>query len=324
MSKWYRSAVRNIGCLAAAGLVCACGTIGNGTPSGGASSGPAASSPAVSAPPSSSANPVPGADSRSGAVAAAGSPLWQLKWQTDFPQAAPLGSFSGCENYDRTPAAFCSGLPAGLRSQWWAYPTGWPDTATEQHQRLGGYYDPAHTISISGGQMHIRLFRDAGPIHSAVVVPKAAIGLTYGKYVERFRASNPETTTGYKASHLLWPTNEGALNYEVDFPEGEFDSGFCVHVHSVSQGAATKNICPPGATWATWNTTVTEWWPGNLAFFINGTEVYHLTGKWVPDQPMSWIIQNETALNGEIAPQHSSAQLNISYVAVYTYTGKKA
>jgi hypothetical protein len=96
-------------------------------------------------------------------VEAAGSPLWQLKWQTDFPQAAPLGSFSGCDNYDRTPAAFCSGLPASVRSQWWAYPTGWPDTATEGHMRLGGYYDPAHTVSISDGQMHIRLFRDTGP-----------------------------------------------------------------------------------------------------------------------------------------------------------------
>jgi hypothetical protein len=256
-------------------------------------------------------------------VQAAGSPLWQLKWQTDFPQAAPLGAFSGCDNYDNTPAAYCSGLPASVRSQWWAYPTGWPDTATENHLRLGGYYDPAHTISLSGGQMHIRMFRDTGPIHSAAVVPKAAIGLTYGKYVERFRVSDPGSSTGYKASHLLWPTTE-PLNYEVDYPEGEWDSGFCGHVHSVSEGTDTKNICPAGATWATWNTTETEWWPGNLAFYLNGTEIYHLTGKWVPDQPMSWIIQNETALNGEIAPENSSAQLNISYVAVYTYAGKKS
>jgi hypothetical protein len=188
--------------------------------------------------------------------------------------------------------------------------------------RLGGYYDPARTLSISDGQLHIRMFRDTGPIHSAAVVPKAAIGLMYGKYVERFRVSDPESSTGYKSSHLLWPTAE-PLKYEVDYPEGEWDSGFCVHVHSVSQGNATKNICPAGVTFAAWNTTETEWWPGNLAFYLNGTEVYHLTGKWVPDQPMTWIIQNETALNGELAPENSSAQLNISYVAVYTYAGKK-
>jgi hypothetical protein len=213
-------------------------------------------------------------------------------------------------------------LPASVRSQWWAYPTGWPDTATERHMRVGGYYDPAHTISIGGGQMHIRMFRDTGPIHSATAVPKAAIGLTYGKYVERLRVSNPESSTGYKSAHLLWPTTEPP-KYEVDYPEGEWDSGFCVHVHSVSQGNAAKNACQADATFATWTTTEVEWWPGNLAFYLNGTEVYHLTGKWVPAEAMSWIIQNETALDGEIAPENSSAQLNISHVAVYTYAGEK-
>jgi hypothetical protein len=313
MNGRYRSAVRSLACLAAAGLVvCGCGTTFSAPPEG------ASSTP--SGPPSSASSHGP--DSSSATVAAVGSPLWQLKWQTDFPEAAPLGSFSGCDNYDRTPAAFCSGLPAGLQSQWWAYPTGWPDTATESHMRLGGYYDPARTLSISDGQLHIRLFRDTGPIHSAAVVPKAAIGLKYAKYVERFRVSNPASSTGYKSSHLLWPTAE-PLRYEVDYPEGEWDSGFCVHVHSVSQGSATKNICPAGVTFASWNTTEIDWWPGNLAFYLNGTEVYHLTGKWVPDQPMSWIIQNETALNGEIAPENSSAQLNISYVAIYSYAGKK-
>jgi hypothetical protein len=317
MNGWYGSAVRNLACLAAAGLaLCACDSLTGGT---GADS-PSPSSMAASASPSPSPSSTrPGSKS----VEAVGSPLWQLKWQTDFAQAAPLGAFSGCDNYDGTPEAFCGGLPASVRSQWWAYPTGWPDTATENHLRLGGYYDPAHTISITGRQMHIRMFRDAGPIHSAAVVPKAAIGLMYGKYVERFRVSNPGSSTGYKASHLLWPTTE-PLKYEVDYPEGEWDSGFCVHVHSVSEGTDTKNVCPADATWATWNTTETEWWPGNLAFYLNGTEVYHLTGKWAPDQPMSWIIQNETALNGEIAPENSSAQLNISYVAVYTYAGKKS
>ena len=319
MNGWYRSAVRNLACLAAAGLaLCACGTVTSGThPAGGGGQSPGASASASPSPSESSTRPA------SASVEAVGSPLWQLKWQTDFPQTAPLGSFSGCDNYDRTPAAFCSGLPASVRSQWWAYPTGWPDSATEVHMKLGGYYDPAHTISISGGQMHIRLFRDTGPIHSAAAVPKAAIGMTYGKYVERFRVSDPESSTGYKSSHLLWPTTE-PLKYEVDYPEGEWDSNFCVHVHSVSEGNDTKNFCPAGASFANWTTTEVEWWPGNLAFFLNGTEIYHLTGKWVPDEPMSWIIQNETALNGEIAPENSSAQLNISYVAVYAYAGKKS
>ncbi|HEX4093753.1 MAG TPA: glycoside hydrolase family 16 protein [Trebonia sp.] len=328
MRGWRGSAARSLACLAAAGLatLCACGTTSGATPAAGGGSPSLSSSPAASAPASPSPSPSSSASSSrpaARAVEAAGSPLWQLKWSTNFPQGAALGDFSGCNNYDRTPAAYCSGLPRDLQSQWWAYPNGWPDSATEVNMKLGGYYDPSHTIWISDGQMHIRLFRSTGAIHSAAVVPKAAIGLKYAKYVERFRVSDPESSTGYKSSHLLWPTNE-PLKYEVDYPEGEWDSGFCVHVHSVSQGNATKNICPPGTSFSTWNTTEVEWWPGHLAFYLNGTEVYRLTGKWVPDEPMSWIIQNETALNGEIAPENSSAQLNISYVAVYTYAGKKS
>ena len=254
---------------------------------------------------------------------AVGSPLWQLKWQTDFPQAAPLGSFSDCHNYDRTPAAYCGGLPASVRSQWWAYPTGWPDTATENHMRLGGYYDPAHTISISGGQMHIRMFRGTGPIHSAAVVPKAAIGLI----VRKVRGDGSAFPTPGQAPAIRARTCSGRPATRSS------TRSISLRASGTAASASTCTAFPratpprtsarPARTWASWNTTETEWWPGNLAFYVDGTEVYHLTGKWVPDQPMSWIIQNETALNGEIAPENSSAQLNISYVAVYTYAGKK-
>jgi len=305
--KWRcEPALRRLAWLAAAALaLCACSS-----PAGGTATSPQASA-SPSAPTSLSAPSVQ-----------ADGPIWQLKWRTDFPESAPLGAFSDCNNYDRTPAAYCGGLPADVRSQWWAYPSGWPDSATEVHMPLGGYYDPAHTVWISGGQMHIRMFRTTGPIHSAAVVPRASIGLLYGKYVERFRVVNPDSSTGYKSSHLLWPTSY-PLKYEVDFPEGEWDSYFCVHVHSIPQGTATKNLCPAAPSWGTWNTTEIEWWPGNVAFYLNGAEIYHVTGKWVPDERMSWIIQNESALNGELAPEHSSAQLNISYVAVYTYAGEK-
>lgn len=242
---------------------------------------------------------------------------WQLKWSTSFAQPAPLGSFSGCDNYDRTPAAYCSGLPADVRSQWWAYPEGWPDTAAEAHASLGGYYDPAGTVWISGGQMHIRMFRGSGSIHSAAVVPKAAIAMLYGKYVERFQVS-AGGAPGYKSSHLLWPSGN-APNYEVDYPESSWDVGFCIHIHAVHK--TTLDYCPAGALWTDWHTTEVDWTPRSLTFYLDGRQIYQATGKYVPDEPMSWILQNETALNGELAPVNSSAQLNISYVAVYSYLG---
>src|SRR6201996_8744467 len=273
-----------------------------------------------------SSSPAPAAGTTSQAPGDAprtgGTPVWQLKWYTDFSQPAPLGSFSGCNNYDRTPQAYCSGLPADVQWQWWAYPTGWPDTATERHKTLGGYYDPGSTVWISGGQMHIRLFRTTSYVHSAAVVPRASIGLLYGKYVETFMVS-PGSAPGYRGAHLLWPTNE-PLSYEVDYPENEWNlaRGFCAYVHSVRE-KTVGSFCP-NASWTRWHTTEIDWWPGNLAFYLDGRRIYHLTGNWVPDEPMSWIIQNESALFGTPAPENSAAQLNLSYVAVYSYAGEQS
>ena len=57
-------------------------------------------------------------------------------------------------------------------------------------------------------------------------------------------------------------------------------------------------------------------------FYLNGQMIYHVTGKWVPDEPMSWIIQNQGALKAPWAAENSAAQLNLSYVAVYSYAGE--
>lgn len=243
--------------------------------------------------------------------------IWKLKWQANFSQSTKLGSFSGCNNYDKTPRAYCSGLPADLRSQWWAYPFPWPDTATETHKPLGGYYDPSQTVWISDGQMHIRMFRTTGWIHSAAVLPKAAIGTVYGKYVEQFSVG-PDSFPGYKSAHMLWPTST-PLGDEVDFPEGPWNSTFCANVHSVHE-TAVRSFCP-NVPWAGWHTSVIEWTPGSLTLYLDGKKIGALTGKWVPDQPMSWILQNESAL-GEYAPEYSYAQLNIDSMAVYSYQGK--
>jgi len=185
--------------------------------------------------------------------------------------------------------------------------------------RLGGYYDPSHTVWISGNQMHIRMFRVTSWIHSAAVLPKAAMGMVYGKYVERFRVT-PGSSPGYKSAHLLWPTT-APLGDEVDFPEGPWSSSFCVFVHSVHE-TTQRNFCP-GLRWTSWHTSEIEWTPDRLAFYLDGREIGSVTGIWVPHQPMAWIIQNESALGGEQAPDHSSGQINISGLAVYSYQGKE-
>jgi hypothetical protein len=237
--------------------------------------------------------------------------VWTLKWSTNFSAPVALGQFSGCDDNADGPNPSCSDLPASLRSQWWAYPWPWPDTATQRGYPVGGYYDPRQTIWISSDQMHIRVFRAGSSVRSAAVVPKAAMGQLYGKYVETFRVS--QIAPGYKSAHLLWPS--GNADYEVDFPENEWDTSISAYVHA----GGSQQSFDTNASWGTWHTTEIEWTPTRLSFFLDG-KLIGTTTQGVPDVPMDWIIQNESALNGESAPLHSSAQIDIASVSIYAYT----
>jgi beta-glucanase (GH16 family) len=93
-------------------------------------------------------------------------------------------------------------------------------------------------------------------------------------------------------------------------------------VHSLFE-VTVRNTCPH-IPWTGWHTSEIDWAPGSLKFYLDGKEVGALTGKWAPDQPMSWILQNESALYGWEAPVYSSAQLNLAGIAVYSYQGNKS
>ena len=43
------------------------------------------------------------------------------------------------------------------------------------------------------------------------------MGMTYGKFVERFRVLN--ANAGFKSAHLLWPVKDGRFYDEVDYPK---------------------------------------------------------------------------------------------------------
>jgi Glycosyl hydrolases family 16 len=220
---------------------------------------------------------------------------WQRVWSTDFAVAVPLGQF-----------------PGAVQSEWGAYPSPWPDTATQRGYAIHGYYDPATTTWISGGYLHLRMWRGTGDIHSAAVYPKAANNVKYGRFIEVVRVS--KVAQGYKSAHLLWPV--GNADNEVDFPENEWTTSPSAYVHyggsSVSFGT---NI-----SWSDWHTYEIRWQPGRLDFYIDGKLVGD-TARGVPDVNMSWIIQNESALQGPSAPVNSYAQMDISYVEYDKYTG---
>jgi beta-glucanase (GH16 family) len=85
--------------------------------------------------------------------------------------------------------------------------------------------------------------------------------------------------------------------------------------------SSTRDFCPY-ITWTVWHTAEIDWTPGNLVFYLDGQEIYSVTGNWVPDEPMTWVIQNESALYGPEAKPDSWAQINLSSVAVYSYLGR--
>lgn len=254
------------------------------------------------------------------APARGAAPTWHLVFADGFNTPTKLGSFSGCDHSDDTPAAYCSGLTGSMRANWWAYPAGWPDTATQRNYPVGGYYDPATTLWVSpsqwgDGQLHIRMWRGStGPVHSATVVPKAAMGLRYGAYEERWRVSH--VATGYKSAHLLWPVSNSDPCSEIDFPELEWDTQVAGFMHPSTCGQ--QIAVDTGKSWGQWHTSRIEWTPGDIKLFIDSKLVSE-THTGVPSVAMDWDIQNESALNGEAAAPNSWAQMDITYVKAWSY-----
>lgn len=247
-------------------------------------------------------------------TAAGSTPTWHLRFADGFNTAVAKGRFSDCNHNTDTAKAYCGGLTGSVRAAWWAYPAGWPDTATQRHYPVGGYYDPATTLWISGGQLHIRMWRGTGSVHSATVVPKAAMGPRYGAYEERWRVSH--VARGYKSAHLLWPvTNDGCS--EIDYPELEWDTQVAGFMHPSNCGQQVA--VDTGKSWGQWHTSRIEWTPGRISFVLDG-KVVGSTTRSVPAVPMSWDIQNESALNGESAAPNSWAQMDIDYVRVWSYS----
>jgi hypothetical protein len=251
--------------------------------------------------------------------ARAAAPSFHLVFADGFNTPVKAGGFRDCDHNTDTREAYCGGLTGSVRANWWAYPSSWPDTATQRGYPVGGWYDPATTLSVSpsqwgDGQLHIRMWRGAsGPVHSATIVPKRAMGLTYGAYEERWRVSH--VATGYKSAHLLWPvTNDGCS--EIDYPELEWDTQVAGFMHPSNCG--TQVSVDTGKSWGQWHTSRIEWTRGDIKFYLDGQLVGE-TRSHVPAVPMDWDIQNESALNGESAAPNSSAQMDITYVKVWAW-----
>ncbi|MCQ4040614.1 glycosyl hydrolase family 16 [Streptantibioticus rubrisoli] len=211
---------------------------------------------------------------------------FRLIFADGFNQRTPLGSFSGCDHNDDTPQVYRSGLTGSMRANWWAYPAGWPDTATQRGYPVGGYYDPVTTLWVvpspwGDGQSHIRMWRgSSGPVHSATVVPKAAMGLKYGAYQERWRVSH--VAKGYKSAHLLWPVSNSDQCSENDFPESEGDTQVAGFMHPSNYGEQVA--VDTGQSWGRWHFLL-RFTEGNVPDLSDALDTGR--GRWEPaaEQP---------------------------------------
>ncbi|MEC4018815.1 glycoside hydrolase family 16 protein [Streptomyces sp. H27-D2] len=235
--------------------------------------------------------------------------------------SVPLGSFSNCEHDVDTRQAYCDGLRGAYREDWWAYPDTWKDTAKSGAdgnavRAVGGTYHPEDTVWVGpaddgDGQMHIRMWRpqDGGDVHAAAVVPKKLMGRTYGKFSERFRVS--KAAPGYKSAHLWY--GDGC---EIDYPEQNWTDTISAFTHPC--GGGEQDVFTTGARWTRWHTTSVEWTPDELRYYLDG-ELIGSSTRGVPSEPLSWVLQNESALYGAVPEASSSAQLDITWIAGYTY-----
>ena len=141
-------------------------------------------------------------------------------------------------------------------------------------------------------------------------MPLAAYGQQYGMFTERIRVS--KIAPGYKSAHLLWPHGNSDA-WELDYPEGDWDQTFWAYAHVPNQNQESFE----GTTWSDWHEVAIEWTPESVKFWLDHKVVG--TSSQAPQGPMEWVIQNESSLDGETAAPNSYAQMDISYVAVYTY-----
>jgi hypothetical protein len=231
----------------------------------------------------------------------------------------PLGGFSDCNHNVDTPQAYCGGLAAypEYYANWWAYPTNWDDTAKSgadgnDGAPYGGAYRADKTVSVSPngydgtGTMKVDMYRPATGTDNyvAALVPKKCMDQQYGKYSERFRVTRDDG--GFKSAHLFYQGGQ-----EIDFPENDYSGEISAYTH------------PQGGNWSTnepWfnktHTASVEWTPNKVKFFLDGKKI----GEGATAMPAaSWILQNESSIEGPYAARGNHSILETSWVTCYKY-----
>ena len=243
---------------------------------------------AHSAQPSPSGAPVPVGDL----------PGWHQVFADDFTSDVGLGSF-----------------PQAVADKWSAYLDGWHDTSGH------GTYMPSKVVSIANGVMNLHLHTENGVHMVAAPVPRipgapgAEGGMQYGRYAVRFRA---DPVPCYKTAWLLWPDSEvWPHDGEIDFLEGRLTATISAFLHRQdATSGSDQDAYDTSVDYGGWHTAVIEWSPSTTAFILDGTTIGTTTSR-IPDTPMHWVLQTETATSGCIPPDNAAGNVQIDWVTAY-------
>jgi hypothetical protein len=224
-------------------------------------------------------------------------PGWKQVFADDFSTAVPLGAF-----------------PGAVGGSWGAYPYPAKDTSRN------GVYWPQKVVSQQGGVMDFFIHTEGGMHLVSAPQPRlfpgvsAGRGQLYGRYAVRFRA---DPLPGYKIAWMLWPdSGVWPRDGEVDFPESNLDSPMCAFMHRLGGGGgADQDAYCTGSTYVDWHTAVIEWTPSSVTFLLDGRVIGRSTNR-IPNTPLHWVLQTETALSG--APSDAVAgHVQIDWIAAY-------
>ncbi|MGK5115279.1 glycoside hydrolase family 16 protein [Geodermatophilus sp. CPCC 205506] len=229
------------------------------------------------------------------AVPAQDLPGWNLVLAEDFTRDAALGQFDS------------------------VYP-GWSGYDGSQDTSGNGTYNSDAVVSVSGGVVDKNLHSGNGGAQVAALTPaidgQAWDGQLYGRYSVRFRADD---VPGYKIAWLLWPSNDDWSQGEIDFPEADLDSTISGFAHDVT-GNPSRNAwhMNTGASMTDWHTATIEWTPDSVTFILDGQAQSTTDRSAIPTDPMRWVLQTETALDGGAPSSGAAGHVQVDWVAAWS------
>jgi hypothetical protein len=221
-------------------------------------------------------------------------PGWSLAFAEDFNRDAPLGTFASTY-------------------KGWAGYDGAKDTSGN------GTYNSKTTMSVHDGMVDKHLHTAGGKAQVAALTPtpngKWWGGQTHGRFAVRFKSDDVD---GYKMAWLLWPKSDNWEQGEIDFPEASIGGTIKGYSHDIT-GSPSKNawFVDTGAKMTAWHTAVIEWAPGRLTYVLDGKSWTTTDPKAIPTDPMTWVLQTETNLDGGAPSASASGHVYIDWVAAW-------